>query len=396
MSLVKGAARAIGKLRPENSVFLLCDMQDRFRPLIQNAETVVNTSRYLTSIAKTLDSPVIVTEQYCKVFGHTVKECFADPEDLYTYPVIEKKQFSMCVDEVTEHMNTLDRENVILFGIEAHVCVQQTCLDLLEQGKEVHLVADAISSQTHYDREIGLQRMVNAGAYLTTSQSLAFMLMRTSIYPSTPENRMSTTKHGIGKLNLDDCVFLLCDIQERFRPLTFRGETVINTARYLTSVAKTLDVPIIITQQYTKAFGKTIEDCFEDPQDITKYPVIEKKKFSMCVDEVNELLTKMNKNTVILFGIEAHVCVQQTCLDLLEQGRTVHLVVDATSSQTAYDREVAFSRMTVSGAYLTTAQSLAFMLMRTAEHPNFKAVSKLTVAHMKLPNEFNEALMGKL
>lgn len=116
----------------------------------------------------------------------------------------------------------------------------------------------------------------------------------------------------VGKLKPESSVFLLCDIQDRFRDITFRGETVINTARYMTSVAKALDVPVLISQQYTKVFGNTVKDCFADPDDIAKYPVVEKKRFSMCVDDLNEELVKLDKQSVILFGIEAHVCVQQT------------------------------------------------------------------------------------
>lgn len=200
----------------------------------------------------------------------------------------------------------------------------------------------------------------------------------------------------VGKLTPDNTVFLLCDIQNRFRPLTWRGETVINTARYMTSVAKALNIPVVITQQYTKVFGDTITDCFADPSDIANYPVIEKKQFSMCVDEVNKQLNTLNRKSVVLFGIEAHVCVQQTCLDLLEEGKEVHLILDGISSQQSYDREIALERMRQAGAFVTTAQSAAFMLMRSADHENFKTVSKLTVEHMKLHNEFNEAPLGKL
>ena len=84
-------------------------------------------------------------------------------------------------DEIKEYCSTNDfmdgRDSIVLFGIEAHVCVQQTCLDLIEMGKDVHVVVDCVSSQQGYDREIALRRMENAGAYLTTAQSLAFMLM---------------------------------------------------------------------------------------------------------------------------------------------------------------------------------------------------------------------------
>jgi nicotinamidase-related amidase len=212
---------------------------------------------------------------------------------------------------------------------------------------------------------------------------------------------MSAANRGrrlVGKLRPESSVFLLCDIQERFRPLMWRGETIINTSRYMTSVAKALDIPVVITQQYTKVFGDTVKDCFADPEeDLKKYPIFEKKKFSMCTEEVCQYMNSLkNKESVILVGIEAHVCVQQTCLDLLEQGKDVHLIVDGVSSQQAFDREIALQRMSQAGAFLTTAQSAAFMLMQSAEHSNFKTVSKLTVEHMKLPNEFDDALTGKL
>ena len=96
---------------------------------------------------------------------------------------------------------------------------------------------------------------------------------------------------------------------------------------------------------------------------------------------------------IVVVGIEAHVYVQQTCLDLLEQGADVHVVVDGVSSQQPLDREVAFQHLQQAGAYLTTAQSIVFMLMQSADHPQFKTVSKLTVEHMKLANEFNELLL---
>merc|ERR1712232_1359958 len=111
--------------------------------------------------------------------------------------------------------------------------------------------------------------------------------------------------------------------------------------------------------------------------------------FSMLTTEVRDHLKPLNKTIYILVGIEAHVCVQQTALDLLEQGHDVHIIVDGVSSQQPFDREIALKRMSQAGAWLTTAQSAAFMLMQSADHPNFKAVSKLTVDHMKLPNEFN-------
>mmetsp|Transcript_27985 Transcript_27985/g.82287 ORF Transcript_27985/g.82287 Transcript_27985/m.82287 type:complete len:223 (-) Transcript_27985:255-923(-) len=210
----------------------------------------------------------------------------------------------------------------------------------------------------------------------------------------------SAAKRAVGKLAPQTSTFLLCDIQERFRPLIHHGETVVRTAQFMTSVAKALEIPVVVTQQYTKVFGPTVSECFADPSDLEKQqPIFEKKLFSMMTPEVRAHLSSSSdamgssdqrRTSFVLFGIEAHVCVQQTCLDLLEEGMDVHVIVDGVSSQRRLDRDVALRRMERAGAYLTTAQSAAFMLLGSAEHPNFKEVSKLVVNDMKEPNEFHD------
>lgn len=232
---------------------------------------------------------------------------------------------------------------------------------------------------------------------------------------SVPSAATKLTRTVVGKLQPSTTAFFLCDIQERFRPLMYNSETIITTSQYLTSVATSLSIPIVATQQYTKVFGPTVTDCFANGKDgmdqLLKngeqigdsgdnsntgcaLKIFEKKRFSMLTDEVTDYYCNTDlmkgRDNVVLFGIEAHVCVQQTCLDLIEMGKNVHIVVDCISSQQGYDREVALKRMENAGALLTTAQSLAFMLMGSADHPNFKEVSKLTVGHMKLPNQFND------
>jgi nicotinamidase-related amidase len=211
----------------------------------------------------------------------------------------------------------------------------------------------------------------------------------------------ATVMRRVGKLDPQRTALLLCDVQERFRSLIYHGETVIHTCRYMTSVARALNVPILITQQYSKVFGPTITDCFayhhlqsEDGgaaiEDLLPtIPVFEKKQFSMITADVAAKLDEWDKTSYLIVGIEAHVCVQQTILDLLEWGKEVHVIVDGVSSQQPFDRSVALERVRQAGAYLTTAQSAAFMLLGSADHPQFKTVSKLTVEHMKLPNEFN-------
>ena len=203
---------------------------------------------------------------------------------------------------------------------------------------------------------------------------------------------LAATRRVVGKLTPSNTALLVCDVQERFRPLIYKMETVINTTKFMTSVAKELNVPAVVTQQYTKVFGPTISDAFANPEDIgsNSVPVFEKKKFSMCTEEFSQHLSSLNKTSFLMVGIEAHVCLQQTCLDLLEQGHDVHIIADGVSSQQKYDREIALRRMESCGAYVTTAQSAAFMLLGSADHDNFKAVSKLVKDHMTLTNEFNE------
>jgi nicotinamidase-related amidase len=209
---------------------------------------------------------------------------------------------------------------------------------------------------------------------------------------TTPVTKAAARLLHVGKLRPETTALLVCDIQEHFIPLIWKSDTVVSTCRYMTSVVKALDVPILAMQQYTKAFGKTVPGCFATPDELEATPVYEKKLFSMITPEVEQKLSGWNKQSYIIVGIEAHVCVQQTCLELLERGKDVHVIVDGVSSQQVLDRDVALQRLQHTGAFLTTAQSAAFMLMQSADHANFKAVSKLTVDHMKLCNEFNEAL----
>ena len=174
---------------------------------------------------------------------------------------------------------------------------------------------------------------------------------------------------------------------------------MVSTANFLLRVASTLGCPTVATEQYPKAFGNTCEDVLalrgEDGKASGKMtlPTFEKKLFSMLTPEMSSHLRSIapsEPTSYILFGIEAHVCVQQTCLDLLDLGHDVHVVVDGVSSISPLDREIALERMRQSGAFLTTAQSVAFMLMKDAGHPNFKQVSKMVVEHGKVQNDFHD------
>lgn len=178
------AARRVVRMKPQDSLFLLCDIQQVFKPLIYKMDRLEQTSGYMTRLAKILDVPLIVTEHNKKAFG-PLTEAVAKHVDKETSVWFEKTKFSMLTDEVLGAMKAkfAGRQNVVLFGMETHVCIQQTCLELLEHGYDVHLVADGISSQREHDRNVAIHRMTQAGACLTTSESIAFELMRDAKHP---------------------------------------------------------------------------------------------------------------------------------------------------------------------------------------------------------------------
>jgi len=146
-------------------------VQERFRDVIWHMDSVIRTSKLMVDGAAVLNVPVVATEQYPKALGATVAE-------LGTMPKIPKMVFSMCSTEVKAHLATLGpRDNFLICGLETHVCVLQTCLDLLESGKTVHVVVDAVSSSRQLDRAVALRRLEAAGAIMTTAESALFMLM---------------------------------------------------------------------------------------------------------------------------------------------------------------------------------------------------------------------------
>ncbi|KNC76793.1 hypothetical protein SARC_10724, partial [Sphaeroforma arctica JP610] len=137
--------------------------------------------------------------------------------------------------------------------------------------------------------------------------------------------------------------------------------------------ANILGVPLVATEQYPKGLGGTVPDlksrvthCFE------------KTKFSMCVPQVEEVLNASpDRKNLVLFGVESHVCVYQSCMDFLEKGYNVHILADAVSSRSSFDREIAIDRMRQAGACIVTSENVLFDLCREKEHPHFKEISKL-------------------
>ena len=153
------------------SRLLVVDMQEKLLPRIEGHEGVLEGCRKLIAGASILDVPVTVTEQYPKGLGPTVPTL----AELVAAPV-EKIEFSCfpCLSWPAPGDQAEDRVQVVVAGIESHVCVQQTALDLTAAGYRVYVVADAVGSQRTFDYEIALRRLADSGVTVTTVESVLF------------------------------------------------------------------------------------------------------------------------------------------------------------------------------------------------------------------------------
>lgn len=176
--------------------------------------------------------------------------------------------------------------------------------------------------------------------------------------------------------SISQSILMICDIQDKFRPVIYRFPAIVYSTSRVLRGCNDLGIPAIATEQYPKALGSTIDELRSHlkPTDL----VVPKTLFSMLAPDVENALQQHKERTqVLLCGLETHVCVLQTTLDLLERGYEVHLITDALSSQRAADRSVALQRMSQAGAFLSTSEMALFQLARDAKHPKFKGISAL-------------------
>eukprot|EP00741_Cyanophora_paradoxa_P016612 tig00020930_g16042.t1 len=177
----------------------------------------------------------------------------------------------------------------------------------------------------------------------------------------------------LGKLVAKDTALLVCDVQEKFRNVIDKFPNVVHVSKRMVAAAKLLDMPVIVTEQYPEKLGKTVSEIDLAPDT----PVFGKKKFSMIIPEVEAKLREKNVKSALICGLETHVCVLQTFLDLSERGIEVHLLMDGVSSSRPLERYIAMERMRTAGATLTTSESALFQLIGSADHPKFREISAL-------------------
>jgi nicotinamidase-related amidase len=170
-------------------------------------------------------------------------------------------------------------------------------------------------------------------------------------------------------LTADGAVLLLIDLQERLMPVIADHETIVARTVRLAEAATLLDVPVLATEQHPKGLGPTVPPLAGYPQ-----AVMAKTAFSAAGDPAFAELLPAGTGQVVVAGVEAHVCVLQTVLDLLAAGRRVAWVADATGSRDPADRTAAIERARQHGAEIVTSEMVLFEWLRDAKHPSFKQV----------------------
>jgi nicotinamidase-related amidase len=174
-------------------------------------------------------------------------------------------------------------------------------------------------------------------------------------------------------LNKDDSILLLIDVQEKLVPAILNKDILIQRCEWLLKLAAKMNVPVLASEQYPKGLGHTIEPL---KSYLGKKNCIEKVHFS-CMQSPDFIhrLSEHKKNQLILLGMEAHVCVLQSALELKNAGFDVFVVVDAVSSRTELDCKYGLKRMKQDGVHLITAEMVFFEWLRVSNVPDFKALS---------------------
>jgi len=169
----------------ENALLLVIDFQERLMPTVHCHLELSGKAATVIKGCRTLDVPVLVTQQYTKGLGDTIPEI---KEALGDYEPIEKISFSCHRSpEFKDKLNETGRRDIIVAGVEAHICVLQTVLDMLHDGYNVYVLADCIGSRSETDFQYAEKRMINAGATFTTMESALFEMLVSADHPKRKE-----------------------------------------------------------------------------------------------------------------------------------------------------------------------------------------------------------------
>jgi nicotinamidase-related amidase len=172
-------------LTKENSVLVVIDIQGKLAQAMDNKHDLFENAQKIIRGMQVLEIPIVVTEQIPEKLGATIPEI---AQYLTGIKTISKESFSCWKNQsFMKELMTLNRKQILLTGIETHVCVYQTAMDLITVGYEVQVVADAVSSRTPQNRRMGLQKMREGGTGITSTEMLLFELLKTAADPRARE-----------------------------------------------------------------------------------------------------------------------------------------------------------------------------------------------------------------
>jgi len=173
-------------------------------------------------------------------------------------------------------------------------------------------------------------------------------------------------------LEVEQCALLVIDVQEKLLPPIFQKEQLVCNAKLLIRAAEVLKIPAVVTTQYSKGLGPTVP---EIASLLPETDAIDKDRFS-CFgsDTFCSLLKRLpgNRNTLLLCGMESHICVMQTALAALREGYIVHVASDAVSSRTEWNWKIGLERTRAAGAVISSTEMMIYELMRSSSSPAFK------------------------
>ena len=178
------------------------------------------------------------------------------------------------------------------------------------------------------------------------------------------------------RIKKENAAAIVIDIQEKLFPFIHEHELLERNTAKLIEGLKALGIEIIVTEQYSKGLGPTIPGI--EKVLVDAYKPIEKMTFSCCgTEEFIRAMESAGKKNIIVCGIESHVCVLQTVVDLIERGFKPVVVEDCVSSRNVNDKKIAIERMRAEGAIITTYESILFELCEVSGTEQFKAISKI-------------------
>ncbi|MDP3531929.1 MAG: hydrolase [Alphaproteobacteria bacterium] len=163
-------------LNASKSLLLVVDIQEKLFPLQAEKELVLNGTKFLIDVAQILSVPILMSEQYPKGLGKTIPEINA-----YNLKSFEKMCFSCAEDEsIADHLKNTKRSQIVITGMEAHICVLQTAFGLQMQGFQVFVVEDAISSRQISDKKAALKRMTHCSIQIVTKEMVCYEWLQKS------------------------------------------------------------------------------------------------------------------------------------------------------------------------------------------------------------------------